>query len=307
MKILLTGASGMVGRNILEHPSVRFHEILSPSRTELNLLDVSNIKKYIEANHPDMVIHAAGIVGGIQANMRQPVKFLVDNFQMGINILLSCKTSGIKNFINISSSCIYPREAENPLIEELILKGEFEPTNEAFAIAKVAVIKLCEYISLENESNLYKSVISCNLYGKFDKFDKANSHMVPSVIKKISEAKEQKKKSVDIWGDGFAKREFMYAGDFADFIYYSIDNFDRMPQLINVGLGHDYSINEYYEKIAEVLNFKGEFAHDLSKPIGMKRKLLDDSKLKQFGWHYKTSLIDGIRETYEYYINEVGS
>lgn len=307
MKILLTGSSGMVGRNILDHPSSKLHNILAPSKKELNLLDPLKLKKYIELNRPEMVIHAAGIVGGIQANMNQPVKFLVENLEMGVNVLMSSKSSGVRNFINISSSCIYPKNAENPLIEELILKGEFEPTNEAFAIAKVAALKLCEYISKENLDFSYKTIISCNLYGKFDKFDSQNSHMIPAVIKKISEAKKLSKKSVDIWGDGLAKREFMYAGDFADFIFYSVNNFDRMPQLINVGLGHDYSINEYYEKIAAVLSFKGDFVHNLSKPVGMKRKLLDDSRLKKFGWNYKTNLKDGITQTYEYFINEVGN
>ncbi len=305
MKILLTGSRGMVGRNIVEHPLVASHEILSPTSKELNLLDSSSVDEFMRINTPEMVIHAAGIVGGIQANMAQPVKFLVDNMLMGLNILMTSKAYGVKRFMNLSSSCMYPRDAQNPLSEELILKGELEPTNEGYAIAKVASTRLCEYINREDKSLLYKTVIPCNLYGKHDKFNPEHSHMIPAVIRKINDAKEKNKESIDIWGDGLARREFMYAGDFADFVWYAINNFDKMPQNINVGLGHDYTINEYYEKIAKVIDYQGRFDHDLSRPTGMQQKLVDDAKLKEFGWGYETSLEQGIQKTYNYFINEV--
>ena len=246
MKILITGSRGMVGRNITEHQAASKHEILSPTSKELNLLNPSSIEKYMKINRPDMVIHAAGIVGGIQANIAQPVRFLVDNMQMGLNILMASKSHEVKWFINLSSSCMYPRDAQNPLSEDLILKGELEPTNEGYAIAKVASTRLCEYINREDESFLYKTVIPCNLYGKYDKFDPEHSHMIPAVIRKINDAKDQNLESIDIWGDGLARREFMYAADFSDFVFYAIDHFETMPQNINVGLGHDYTINEYY-------------------------------------------------------------
>ncbi|OIP99117.1 MAG: GDP-fucose synthetase [Zetaproteobacteria bacterium CG2_30_46_52] len=302
MKIFLTGSNGMVGRNILEHSSAQAHEILTPSSAELNLLDASNVQAYLEKYKPDMVIHAAGIVGGIQANISQPVKFLVDNMQMGLNVLMGARAAGVTKLINLSSSCMYPRDAKNPLSEELILKGELEPTNEGYALAKVAGTRLCEYIHREDSSFQYKTVIPCNLYGRFDKFDPKHSHMIPAVIKKLSDAKDAKQ--IDIWGDGLARREFMYAGDLADFIFYAISKFEAMPQNINVGLGHDYTINEYYQEIANVVGFKGEFIHDLSKPVGMKQKLINDAKLKLFGWKYKTKLSDGLKKCYAYYINE---
>jgi nucleoside-diphosphate-sugar epimerase len=305
MKILLTGSRGMVGRNIIDHPATKNHEILSPTSTELNLLDTENVQDYINVNKPDMVIHAAGIVGGIQANMAQPVKFLVDNMQMGLNIIMSAKACGVKRLMNLSSSCMYPRDAQNPLSEDLILKGELEPTNEGYAIAKVASTRLCEYINRENESYLYKTVIPCNLYGKYDKFDPEHSHMIPAVIRKINDAKDENKESVNIWGDGLARREFMYAADFADFVYYAIDRFEAMPQNINVGLGHDYTINEYYQKIAEVVNYQGRFNHDLSRPTGMQQKLIDDTKLKAFGWQYQTTLEQGIQKTYDHFLSKV--
>ena len=305
MKILLTGSRGMVGNNIAKHSYAQNHEILTPTSAELNLLDFESVQSYIGANNPDMVIHAAGIVGGIQANMAEPVKFLVDNMQMGLNILMASKTHKVKRFMNLSSSCMYPRDAQNPLSEDLILKGELEPTNEGYAIAKVASTRLCEYINREDESFLYKTVIPCNLYGKYDKFDPEHSHMIPAVIRKINDAKNNNLKSIDIWGDGLARREFMYTADFADFVYYAIDNFETMPQNINVGLGHDYTINEYYQKIADVIGYQGEFTHDLSRPTGMQQKLIDDTRLKKFGWQYQTSLEQGIKKTYDYFLNEV--
>lgn len=305
MKILLTGSNGMVGRNILEHKDISKYEFLTPSSKELNLLNLSGVESYIQENKPDFVIHTAGRVGGIQANMAHPVDFLVENIDMGRNIIMAAKNSGIKNFINLSSSCMYPRDAKNPLAEELILKGELEPTNEGYAIAKVMATRLCEYINKEDNSYNYKTVIPCNLFGRYDKFDPKHSHMLPAVVKKIHEAKVAGNNTIDIWGDGTVRREFMYTGDLADFIMYALENFDTMPQNINVGLGHDYTINEYYEAIAKVIGFEGEFIHDLTKPIGMKQKLIDDTKLKEFGWKYKTSLEEGIKHIYSYYKKEV--
>lgn len=295
----------MVGRNIVEYADTKNYTLLTPTRSQMNLLNPDSVRNYLEKNRPDIVVHCAGIVGGIQANIANPVKFLVDNIQMGINIITLSKEAGVRKLINMSSSCMYPREAKNPLSEELILKGELEPTNEGYAIAKITSTRLCEYISRENSDYHYKTVIPCNLYGKYDKFDPEKSHMIPSVIKKLHDAKTNGHKEVMIWGDGEARREFMYAEDLADFIFYALDNFERMPQNLNVGLGHDYTINEYYKITADVIGYKGTFKHDLSKPVGMRQKLIDDTKLREFGWSYKTTLKDGIKKTYEYFLNEV--
>ncbi len=305
LKILITGSSGMVGRNIAEYKEAKNYNLFTPSSGELNLLDRLSVDKYLKNNKPYIVIHCAGIVGGIQANISNPVKFLVDNTQMGLNIIMSAHEAGVKKFINMSSSCMYPRKAINPLSEEFILKGGLEPTNEGYAIAKITSTRLCEYINREDDTFQYKTVIPCNLYGKYDKFDPEHSHMLSAVIKKIHEAKVNHQNTLDIWGDGEARREFMYAEDLADFIYYALENFEKMPQNINVGLGHDYTINEYYKTIAEVIGYDGKFIHDLTKPIGMKRKLINDSKLQEFGWRYRTSLEDGIKKIYKYYLKEV--
>jgi nucleoside-diphosphate-sugar epimerase len=307
MKILLTGSRGMVGNNIFKHSYAENYDILTPTRAVLNLLEVKSVQRYIDVNKPDIVIHAAGIVGGIQANMSEPVRFLVDNMQMGLNVLMSARACGVKKFMNLGSSCMYPRDAKNPLSENLILKGELEYTNEGYAIANVASTRLCEYINREDDSYLYKTVIPCNLYGEYDKFDPAHSHMIPAVIRKIDYATKNNLNSVDVWGDGLARREFMYAADFADFVYYAIDNFEKMPQNINVGLGYDHTINEYYQKIAEIIGYQGGFTHDLSRPTGMQQKLIDDTRLKEFGWEHQTSLEHGVKKTYEYFLNEVST
>ena len=303
--ILLTGGSGMVGSNIVNHNFSQNYTILSPTSSDLNLLNYKDIEDYIAFNKPELVIHAAGIVGGIKANINYPVKFLVNNMQMGLNILMASKTQKVKKFINLSSSCMYPRNARNPLLEDSILKGELEPTNEGYALSKITSTRLCEYISREDSSFLYKTVIPCNLYGKYDDFSYESSHMIPGVIRKIYEAKNKNLEFVNIWGDGLARREFMYAADIADFIFYAVENFNKMPQNINVGLGLDYSITEYYKMIANVIGYKGKFNHDMSKPTGMKRKLIDNKRLNEFGWSHRTSLELGIKKTYKYFLDEV--
>ena len=227
MKVLLTGSTGMVGRNILEHAGVSKFEWLTPSSKELNLLNSSEVDNYISNKMPDLIIHTAGKVGGIQANMASPVSFLVENIDMGRNLIIGAKNNGVKRLLNLSSSCMYPRNATNPLNENIILTGELEPTNEGYALAKIFTTKLCEYINKEDNLFAYKTVIPCNLYGRFDKFDPKHSHMLPAVIKKLHEAKESKKKEIDIWGDGEARREFMYAGDLADFIVFCYTEFQR--------------------------------------------------------------------------------
>ena len=304
MKILLTGGSGMVGSNILEHQEASNHSIHSPSSKELDLLDKNKILSYLDKVKPEMIIHAAGHVGGIQANMKNPKKFLLDNICMGINLITSSDEIGIKSIINLSSSCMYPREGENPLKENLILTGELEPTNEGYAIAKIMITRLCEYITKEERNRSYKTVIPCNLYGRYDDFHEKKSHMIPAVIKKIDEAKASGKEVIEIWGDGTARREFMSASDLADFIFFAVKNFKEMPQNINVGIGHDFSIKEYYQAISSVVGFSGDFEYDLSKPIGMKQKLVDISRLDEFGWKNKMTLEDGLKEAYEYFKQE---
>ena len=305
MKILLTGSEGMVGMNIREKIPDKEFVLLCPDINELNLLDYTAVFHYVKVHKPEMVIHAAGIVGGIQANIKNPVKFLVENADLGKNLILALKENGIKKLLNLGSSCMYPRNAPNPLKEEMILKGELEPTNEGYALAKIFTQRLCEYICREDNKYRYKTLVPCNLYGRWDKFDQENSHLIPAAISKIHKAMVNNSPNVEIWGDGNARREFMYAGDFADFIWFAVERFNYLPMLMNVGLGYDYSINEYYETIKNVIGYTGEFVHDLTKPVGMSQKLVDISKQRELGWKAQNPLEDGILKTYKFFLEKI--
>lgn len=304
IRILLTGGGGMVGRNLLEHPAIGEFDVLAPRSGELDLCDFAAVQVYLCEHQPDMVIHAAGKVGGIQANLREPVSFLLENLDMGRNIVWASRQAGIKYLLNLGSSCMYPRNHNEPLKEELVLKGELEPTNEGYALAKVVTARLGEYITRENAGFQYKTLIPCNLYGRHDKFDPAHSHLIPAIIHKIHQAKQNGQNSVEIWGDGTARREFMYAGDLADALVHAIKNFDSLPATMNIGLGHDHSINEFYQAAAEVMGYTGAFVHDLSKPVGMARKLVSVERQQAWGWSARSDLRSGIEKTYDFYLKE---
>ena len=305
LKVLITGSNGMVGKNIVNNKNSNLYEFLTPTREDLDLLKLENVNEFLKSYKPNFIIHCAGLVGGIQANIENQFEFLESNTQIAINIIKAAKKIGIKNLINMASSCMYPKNSINPISEESILTGELEPTNQGYALSKIMATKMCEYISKKYKEFNYKTIIPCNLYGKYDSFELQKSHLIPAAIKKVHDAKFKEKKEVIIWGDGSARREFMYAEDLANFVYYAILNFESMPQNINVGLGIDYSINDYYKVIAEVIGYTGEFKYDLNKPVGMKRKQVKTDKLKKFGWKHKTSLTDGIKKTYNYLLEKI--
>ena len=305
MRILLTGGSGMVGRNVREHSQAQNHEILSPTSSELNLCDQIAVRSWMGKWQPDLVIHTAGRVGGIQANIKEPVSFLLDNLDMGCNVVRAAHEAGVKKLINLGSSCMYPRDAQNPLREEMVLKGELEPTNEGYALAKVTVARLCEYIGREHPKFQYKTLIPCNIYGRFDKFDPKHSHMVPAIIHKLHNAKHNEIDEVEIWGDGLARREFMYAGDLANAIWDGVERYDSLPSMMNVGLGTDLSVNEYYEVAASVIGYTGRFIHDLTKPVGMKQKLVYSTLAETWGWKSKFNIKEGLAKTYQYYLETI--
>jgi GDP-L-fucose synthase len=300
--LLLTGGSGMVGKNILESPLATDWEILAPSSHDLDLTDAHEVSDYIAYHKPDIVVHAAGQVGGIQANMAMPVAFLERNTAMGRNIIIGAHQSGVRRFLNLASTCMYPCKAPNPLTEDMILTGELEPTNEGYALAKIMATRLCQYIRREDVSAQYKTLIPCNLFGRHDKFNSKHSHLLPAIIHKVHTAKFEGKKTVEIWGDGTVRREFMYAGDLADAVLRAAADIENIPDLMNTGLGHDFTINEYYQTVAEVIGWRGDFVHDLSKPVGMKQKLSSTTRQSEWGWNALTSLRDGIAQTYEFYL-----
>ena len=192
LKIILTGGSGMVGKNFLRHPNISKFQILSPSSKELDLKNLNKTRKFLNFHKPDFVIHAAGIVGGIQANINNPLKFLTDNLEIGKNIVTASKETNIKKLINLGSSCMYPSNYNKPLTEDLIFKGALEPTNEGYALAKIVTARLCQYINHDNKKFNYKTIIPCNLYGKYDSFDPLKSHLIPAIIHKVHTAKKKK-------------------------------------------------------------------------------------------------------------------
>ena len=294
----------MVGRNILEHTRVNDWNVIAPSSKELDLTDALAVENFLSKIKPDLVIHAAGHVGGIQANIADPVGFLERNTKMGLNTIMYSYQAGVCNFLNIASTCMYPRNAQNPLGEEMILTGELEPTNEGYALSKIMATRLCQYIRKIDNRLQYKTIIPCNLFGRFDKFNPEQSHLIPAIIHKIHKAKVLNETKVEIWGDGTARREFMYAGDLADAILRATDNIGSLPELMNCGLGYDYSITEYYKAVADVIGWEGEFFYDLSKPVGMRQKLCCIERQNVWGWSAPTCLRSAISKTYDFYLHE---
>lgn len=299
--ILITGASGMVGRNIIEALEPCGFQIFAPSHAELDLLNAERLQAWLVKYQPDCVIHCAGKVGGIQANIANPVGFFNENMLMGLNVINGAHKAGIKRLVNLGSSCMYPRDFNRPLTEDMILTGPLEPTNEGYALAKCSAARLCQYINRQYPEYLYKTIVPCNLYGKYDRFDPEKSHMIPAIIRKIDEAIANNEEAVEIWGDGAARREFMYAGDLAELLRMACERFEEMPAVMNAGLGYDHSVDAYYETAARVLGYKGGFRHNLDKPSGMRRKLVDISRQTSFGFTPRTTLEEGIKKTYAWY------
>lgn len=295
----------MVGKNILHHPAAAGWKISSPSSAELDLTNASAVARYVSELKPRIIVHAAGQVGGIQANIAKPVAFLERNTVIGVNLIMAAHQAGVREFLNLASTCMYPRAAENPLREDSILSSELEPTNEGYALAKIVATRLCQYIRREDPAAQYKTLVPCNLYGKYDKFDPESSHLIPAIIHKIHLARLNRERTVKVWGDGTARREFMFARDLADAVLKAANEIDVLPEIMNCGIGYDYTIKDYYETVADVIGWDGEFSYDLSKPVGMKQKLCSVNRQREWGWCAKTSLRDGIAATYDFYLNEV--
>ena len=300
-KVLITGGTGMVGRSLIAHKGATTHEILAPDRSRLDLQDKEACISLIADYQPDLIIHAAGRVGGIQANIASPVKFLVENLDLGRNIVMAAYAAGVPRLINLGSSCMYPRDANNPLTEDCLLTGPLEPTNEGYALAKYVVARLCEYIS-STEDLCYRTVIPCNLYGPYDKFDPDESHLVAGIIYKIHHAQTRGHEDVEIWGDGSARREFLFSTDLAEGIWHMAERMDDMPSMVNLGFGQDHSVLDYYRFVAEIIGWNGVFNFNLDRPIGVNHKLVDTTRQNALGWSPTTSLPDGIAITYKYFL-----
>ena len=287
-------------------------EIFTPSRKELNYLDSDNVKQWLKINAPDVVVVAAGKVGGIYANMTYPSEFLLENLKIELNLIENSWKYGVRRLLFLGSSCIYPKNSSCPIKEELLMEGKLEPTNEYYALAKIAGLKLCESLRKQYGFDAL-TLMPTNLYGPGDNYDNERSHVLAALIKRFIDAKALNKKEVFCWGTGNPKREFLHSNDLGDACVFVLENWDptkesapknkdgELLNMLNVGTGLEISIKELSKKIADIVNFKGEIIWDPSKPDGVSRKVLDVTRLNSLGWEAKISLSKGLEKEIKNY------
>lgn len=305
-RIYVAGHRGLVGSAIWRELQRRgFTRLMGRTRTELNLLDPAAVGAFFAAERPEYVYVAAAKVGGIQANSQQPAEFLYENLQVQNNLIHEAWRAGVRKLLFLGSSCIYPKLAPQPLKEEFLLSGPLEPTNEWYAIAKIAGIKLCQAYRRQHGCN-FISAMPTNMYGPNDNYDLQSSHVLPALIRKFHEAKKNRAAAVTCWGTGAPKREFLYADDLANACVFLMDSYNE-EQFINVGYGSDLTIKELSETIGRVVGFHGEVVWDTSKPDGTPRKLMDSSRLFALGWRPRIDLEAGIRLAYSDFLTRFGS
>jgi GDP-L-fucose synthase len=299
IKLLITGARGMLGSSIARLAASKPEiELVLWDRSTVDLMDTPRVNELLGATKPDAIIHAAAKVGGIHANIAHPVEFLAQNQVMDNNVLMGALSHSIPNFVYVGSSCMYPRDYRQPLVESDIMAAPLEPTNEGYALAKISGSRLASYISREHGLN-YKTIIPSNLYGPGDNFDSKSSHLVAACIAKVHAAKMSDANTIDVWGDGLARREFTYVDDLSEWIIKALPDISRWPDLMNLGLGRDYSVNDFYAAAMEAVDYRVELVHDLSKPTGMHQKLMDSSlAIQTCGWAPSTDIQVGMKNTY---------
>ncbi|MEY3479416.1 MAG: hypothetical protein RIQ71_191 [Verrucomicrobiota bacterium] len=303
--IFVAGHRGMVGSAIHEKLLAGgFTGVIGRTRRELDLLDRAAVRAFFEKERPAVVIDAAAKVGGILANYEQPVEFLVQNLTIQNNVIEAAADFGARKLLFLGSSCIYPKLAPQPIPESALLTGPLEETNDAYALAKIAGIKLCQSYARQYGKN-FISGMPTNLYGPHDNYDLHNSHVLPAFIRKVHEAKKSGAKSITVWGTGTPRREFLHTSDLADACVFLLENYDA-PDPVNIGCGEDVTIRELAETVCDVLGFEGTLEFDTSKPDGTPRKLLDISKIKSLGWSPKISLRDGINDAYRWFCENYG-
>lgn len=296
-KIFVAGHRGLVGSAIVRELERRgFSNILKRSRSELDLLDPQAVDRFFSIERPEYVFFAAAKVGGILANNTQPASFLWENLRIETNIVDSAWRSGVRKLLFLGSSCIYPKMAPQPIREEYLLTGPLEPTNEWYALAKIAGIKLCQAFRRQHGCN-FISAMPTNMYGPNDNYDLQTSHVLPALIRKFHEAKESRASQVVCWGTGSPRREFLHSDDLARALLFLMENYDE-EQLINVGFGSDITIRELAALVSSVVGFEGEIVWDTSKPDGTPRKLMDSSRILGLGWRPSVDLSTGVASAY---------
>lgn len=303
-KIFIAGRNGQVGSAIeRKFRKEGYGNIVGLCSKELDLRDQLSVEQYFRSEEPEYVILAAAKVGGIMANIESPAEFLYDNLAIQNNIIEYSRKYHVKKLLFLASSCIYPRMCLQPMKEEYLMDGKLEPTNEGYAIAKIAGLKLCEYYNRQYGTD-FISVMPCNIYGVGDNFSPTGSHVVAALIRKVYEAKKNRADNITVWGTGMARRELMFVDDLADACYVLFKNYTG-NDFINIGTGIDISIKELVELIMDVVEYHTEVIFDTSKPDGMPQKLLDVSKLNKLGWKAQIQLKNGIDKTYKYFIEQV--
>jgi GDP-L-fucose synthase len=304
-RIFVAGHRGLAGSALVRKLEAEgFTNLLKRDRSQLDLMDEAAVTRFFSEQRPAIVLFAAARVGGIKANNDLPVEFLLHNLRMQNNVISAAHETGSRKFLFLGSSCIYPKHAPQPIPESALLTGPLEPTNEPYAIAKIAGIKLCQAYVREHGAN-FISVMPTNLYGPNDNFDLLSSHALPALLRKAHEAKAANARHLTVWGSGTPRREFLHVDDLASACLFLLENYDS-PEIINVGWGEDISIHELAELICEVVGFLGEISWDREKPDGTPRKLLDVSKLRGLGWSPTITLRDGIARTYEWFLTQQG-
>jgi len=303
MKLLLTGGSGMLGQALQRlAPSISPDiEIFAPSRGELPLTNAKAVSDWFKKNKVDAVIHAAARVGGIQANIDHPVDFLVENLSMNNAVIMGAHEAGVERMIFLGSSCMYPRDYRQPLEEDDILAAPLEPTNEGYALSKITGSRLCDYISRTHENRHYKTIIPCNLFGTEDHFGSVASHLIAAIVTKVIDAKRDGAASVEIWGSGDARREFLFVDDLVHFMLTSLPQLSEFPNVLNVGYDTDHSVKDYYEMVGQLSGYNGTFHHDLSRPEGMMRKCMTSAKAHDLGWRVQTPMQEALRKVISAY------
>ncbi len=306
-KIYVAGHHGLVGSAILRRLEAGgYRNILVRKHAELDLTRQGDVEAFFEAESPNYVFLGAAKVGGIGANAAYPADFIYINLAIAVNVIHAAYKHGVKKLLNLGSSCIYPKLAPQPLKEEYFMTGPLEPTNEAYALAKIAAIRLCKHYNDQYGTN-FISVMPTNMYGPGDNYELEGSHVLPGMIRKFHEAKVAKR-DVTLWGDGSPYREFLHADDCADALIFLMERYDypKLGEFINLGSGSELSIRELAAKVARVVGFEGQIQWDTTKPNGTPRKLLDSSKLQSLGWSPKTGLDEGIAAAYEDFVNGKG-
>jgi len=300
-KIFIAGHGGMVGSALVRRLEASgFTNLLTRDRSRLDLRNESAVAEFFAEEKPDVVILAAAKVGGIKANNDYPVEFLLDNLRIQNNVIRSAFQTGVGKFLFLGSSCIYPKLAPQPISETALLTGPLEPTNEAYAIAKIAGVKLCQAYARAYGAN-FISVMPTNLYGPNDNFDLETSHVLAALLRKAHEAKTQNQKELAVWGTGEPRREFLHVDDLAAACLLLLEKYDS-PEIINIGCGEDVTIRELAELICDVVGFRGELAWDKTKPDGTPRKLLDVTRIRELGWNPTIPLREGIAHAYDWFL-----